>query len=452
MELKDMNVLVVGMGQTGKAVCDYLLKKDARIMISEVKESVEISDEVRERAVHVELGKHSKEVFERADLIVVSPGVPMNIEPIIKAREKGIKVIAEVELAFAELKGLIIGVTGSNGKSTTVTLIYKIISDSGANCFLCGNIGHPLISFVENSKDEDIYVVELSSFQLEGIEKFRPNISSVLNITPDHLDRYHDFGEYVEAKKRIFLNQKPEDFAVINLDDEVSSKFVGEIRAKLYFFSRRKEQAKGVYVKDGKIFLKDEDKREIMRVNDIPLKGIHNLENILASVAISKIAGVEPETMKKSIMEFKGLEHRMEYTGRIGEVVFYNDSKATNIDATLKSIQSFEKGIVIIMGGRDKGGNFAILEEEIKRRVKGIVLIGEAKQKIRKTYSWFSRMEDAGSMEEAVKIAFEMAKPSGIVLLAPGCASFDMFNNFEHRGEVFKNEVSKLVKYYEKNI
>ncbi len=450
MDLKDKKVLVVGMKETGKALCNYLLEKGARIMISDINEKIEIPEEIKEKAIYIELGKNTSQVFEKADLIVVSPGVPIYIEPISKAMEKGIKVIAEVELAFCELKGSIIGITGSNGKSTTATLTHKILSDSGKGAFLCGNIGTPLISFVKNSNEEDIYVIELSSFQLEGIEKFKPKISSILNITPDHLDRYHDFGEYVEAKKRIFINQSREDFAVINLDDPVSSKFDKEIKANLYFFSRERELKKGVFVREGKIYFRDYKEIEIMRTERISLIGIHNLENVLASVAISILAGVNKDGIEKSVMEFRGLEHRMEYTGRIGDVIFYNDSKATNVDATLKSVQSFDGSIVIIMGGRDKGGDFSILKDEIRKRVKGIVLIGEAKDKIKKTLSGICEMKDADDMGSAVRTAFEIATPSGIVLLAPGCASFDMFENFEHRGRVFKKEVLKLMKTHEK--
>ncbi len=450
MELKDRKVLVVGMGETGKALCNFLLEKGAKIMISEINEKADVPKEIRDRALYIELGRHKVNTFEKADLIVVSPGVPMYIEPILKAKERGVKVIAEVELAFLELKGKIVGITGSNGKSTTVSLTHKIISDSGRRAYLCGNIGTPLISFVKNSRDDDIYVVELSSFQLEGIEKFKPNISSILNITPDHLDRYHEFNEYVEAKKRIFINQLEEDFAVINLDDPVCSKFEKEINAKLHFFSRRRELERGAYVKDGKIYYKDEEDSEIMEVEKIPLIGVHNLENVLASIAISVLSGVEKNGIEKSVTEFRGLEHRMEYAGRIGNVVFYNDSKATNVDASLKSIQSFEGDIVIIMGGRDKGGDFSILKDEIKKRVKGIVLIGEAKEKIRRVLSGICEMKEVEDMGSAVKVAFEMAYPSGIVLLAPGCASFDMFRNFEHRGKVFKEEVLKLVNCHEK--
>lgn len=451
MDLKNRKVLVVGMKETGKALCEYLLEKDAKIIISEINEKVEIPQRIRDKALHIELGKHTTKTFEKADLIVVSPGVPMDIEPILKAKEKGIKVIAEIELAFDELKGLIIGVTGSNGKSTTVTLTHKIISDSGKRAYLCGNIGSPLISFVKNSREDDIYVVELSSFQLEGIEKFKPKISSILNITPDHLDRYHDFNKYVEAKKRIFFNQGKEDFAVLNMDDPITSKFYNKIKTNLYFFSRKKELEKGAFVRNGKIYYRDRDEGEIMKIERIPLIGVHNLENVLASATISILAGVEKEWIEKSVMEFRGLEHRMEYAGRIGDVIFYNDSKATNVDATLKSIQSFDRGIVVIMGGRDKEGDFTILKDEIKKRVKGIVLIGEAREKIRRTFSGICEMKEAESMGSAVKTAFEIASPSGIVLLAPGCASFDMFENFEHRGRVFKEEVLKLVNSNEKN-
>lgn len=450
MELKDRKVLVVGMGRTGKALCDFLLEKGAKIMLSEINERVEIPEEIRDRAIHIELGRHTVHTFEKADLIVVSPGIPIHIEPILKAKKKGVRVIAEIELAFLELRGKIVGITGSNGKSTTVSLTHKIISDSGRRAYLCGNIGNPFISFVKNSRDEDIYVVELSSFQLEGIEKFRPKISSILNITPDHLDRHKEFNEYVKAKKRVFINQYEEDFAVINLDDPVCSEFKKEIKARLYFFSRKRELERGAFVREGKIYYKDEEESKIMEVEKIPLIGVHNLENVLASITISVLSGVEKSGIERSVMEFRGLEHRMEYAGRVGNVVFYNDSKATNVDASLKSIQSFVGDIIVIMGGRDKGGDFSILKDEIKKRVRGIVLIGEAKSKIKKALSDICEMKEAKDMESAVKFAFEMAQPSGIVILAPGCASFDMFENFEHRGRVFKEEILKLVGYHEK--
>ncbi len=451
MDLKNKRVLVVGMKGTGKALCDYLLEKGAELMISEINEKAYIPEQIKEKAIYTEIGKHTPHVFEMADLIVVSPGVPIYIEPIKKAMEKGVKVISEIELAFYELKGSIIGITGSNGKSTTATLTHKIISDAGKKAYLCGNIGIPLISFVKNSKEEDIYVVELSSFQLEGIEKFKPKISSILNITPDHLDRYHDFQDYVNAKKRIFMNQDKEDFSVMNLDNPITSKLDKEIKASLFFFSREKETGKGAYLREGKIYFRDHEEIEIMKAERIPLIGVHNLENVLASVTISILAGVnDKESIEKSVMEFRGLEHRMEFSGKIGNVFFYNDSKATNVDATLKSIQSFDGNIVIIMGGRDKGGDFSILRDEIIKRVKGIVLIGEAKDKIKRTLSGICELKSADDMGSAVRIAFELATPSGIVLLAPGCASFDMFENFEHRGRVFKEEVLKLVKSYEK--
>ncbi|MGQ9617388.1 MAG: UDP-N-acetylmuramoyl-L-alanine--D-glutamate ligase [Candidatus Aminicenantia bacterium] len=451
MDLKNKKVLVVGIKETGNAVCEYLLKKGAKIMISEVKRNVEIPERIKSSAILIELGEHRLETFEKAELIVVSPGVSMELEPLKKAKEKGIKVISEIELAFMELKGLIIGITGSNGKSTTTTLTHKIISASGRRAFLSGNIGIPLITFVENSTNDDVYVVELSSFQLEGIEKFRPKISSILNITPDHLDRYHDFSDYVEAKRRILMNQKESDFAVLNLDDETTFQISKTSKAEIYFFSRKKEVERGSFVKNGKILFRDGKEMEIMEVEGISLMGVHNLENILASVAISILTGVETSIIRKSVMEFKGLEHRMEHVGRIGNVVFYNDSKATNVDATLKSIQSFEKGIVLIMGGRDKGGNFDTLREDIRKRVKGIVVIGEAKEKIKNSLKGLTEIKEADSIESAVITAFEMASPSGIVLLAPACASFDMFENFEQRGRVFKSEVLKLVKYHEKN-
>ncbi|MEW6456955.1 MAG: UDP-N-acetylmuramoyl-L-alanine--D-glutamate ligase [Acidobacteriota bacterium] len=444
-DYKGMNVLILGFGKSGEESFKFLLKRGATITVSDVNENIIVPDEYLKENVKFVFGPHKVEDFINKDMIVVSPGVSWDVEPLRVAREKGIRVIPEVQLAYENIKGNIIGITGSNGKSTTAALVHKILNYSGIPAFLAGNIGYPLVSFVDKSSEKDLIVTELSSFQLEGIENFRIKLSSILNITPDHLDRHRSFEEYVMAKKRIFLFQTKEDFSLFNSDDPVSFSLSKESRAKLMMFSRERVVEYGSFVRKEKIIFSDGIKeREIITIKEIPLKGIHNLENVLAAVPISALFVDDDEKIRNAIADFRGLEHRMEFVDEINGVEFYNDSKATNVDAALKSLQSFEKKVVAILGGRDKAGDFTKLRETVRGSTKAIILIGEARDKIRKALNGTTSFFEGTSMDEAVEKAYELSLPGDVVLLAPACASFDMFKNFEDRGMKFKESVFKL--------
>ena len=452
MNLEDKKVLVVGFGRTGQSLARFLLKKKTKIKVSEMKKQEELSQNIdswREKGIEFECGGHNLESFLEADLIVVSPGVPF-IPELKAAREKGIRIVSEIELAYKFLKGKIVGITGTNGKSTTATLTQKILKDGELEAFLAGNIGTPLIDFVENSRDDHIYVTEISSFQLYHIEEFKVDVSVLLNISPDHLDWHSTFDDYYEAKKRLVLSQKNEPKAILNRDDPLVWPLRKKIEPDVFAFSRKRKVSPGCYLQKERIVLSDTKKEELMKISEMPLFGVHNQENVMASVLVGHIFAVPISRMRESIRNFKGLEHRLEKVLTLKGVDFYNDSKATNIDATLKSVQSFDRKIILVMGGRDKGGDFKKLRKAIKDKVKRIILIGEAKEKIRGALDSIVEFSDSSSLEEAVAIGFSEAGPGEVVLLAPACTSFDMFENFEERGKVFKREVLNLEKSWRK--
>ncbi|MFQ6081729.1 MAG: UDP-N-acetylmuramoyl-L-alanine--D-glutamate ligase [Candidatus Aminicenantia bacterium] len=446
MEIKGKKILVVGLGRTGEAVAQFLVSREAKVKISELKTKEELGDKVyfwQQKGVEIEYGGHREESFLESDLIVVSPGVSL-LPEIKKAINKGIEVISEIELAFRFLKGKIVGITGSNGKSTTTTLVHKILNEAGLKSHLAGNIGFSLISFVDSSSEEDIYATEISSFQLKYIDQFKVNVSVILNITPDHLDWHPSFEDYYQTKKRLILTQNAEDYAILNADDPLTWSFRKEVTSQIFPFSRTKRLNRGSYIKDNKIIITNHKEQELIKVTQIPLVGVHNQENIMASALVAHLFNVPVSKIRESILNFKGLEHRMEKVTTINGVEFYNDSKATNVDATLKSLQSFDQDIILILGGRDKHGDFTKLREIVRQRVKRIILIGEAKEKIRRALERAVPLQAASSLKEAVILGFSSAQRGDIVLLAPACASFDMFENFEHRGRVFKEEVFKL--------
>jgi len=446
MNLKEKRALVVGLGRTGEAVCTFLLQRGARVKISEQKTAEELGNHFhswQKKGVEIESGGHKLHSFLEASVIIPSPGVPY-LSELEEAKNKGIPILSEIELAFRFLKGKVVGITGTNGKSTTATLAHNILTEGGFRSHLAGNIGIPLIQFVEQSHPEDIYVTELSSFQLKYVEKFRAAVSVFLNVSPDHLDWHIDFNDYYESKKNLFLKQKKEDTAILNRDDPPvwTLRNLGEFR--VYGFSQKSNLTRGCWIRNDWIILANEKQERLMKTGEVPLLGTHNRENIMASALVGYVFGVSPSTIKKSIKGFRGLEHRLEKVLALGKVEFYNDSKATNVDATLKSILSFDGPIILILGGRDKGGNFSLLKKPIKHRVKTIILIGEAKEKIEKSLNGTAPMMKASDLREAVYLAYSAAQPKGVVLLAPACTSFDMFQNFEERGRAFKTEVWAL--------
>jgi UDP-N-acetylmuramoylalanine--D-glutamate ligase len=363
----------------------------------------------------------------------------------VQARTLGENVIGEIELAVQFLRGCIVAITGSNGKTTTTTLAGKIVAAGGYPTVVGGNIGTPAISLVERATPETITVLEVSSFQLETIRTFRPKIAVVLNVTPDHLDRHRTLAAYTDAKARIFENQQAEDFAVLNADDSVCVGMASRTRAQVFWFSRKKEVQQGAYVHNGRVWFRGAaGQRETMLVSEIPLKGAHNVENVLAAVCVGALLGCAPERMRKAVRDFQAVEHRLEYVATIRGVEYYNDSKATNVDATIKALESFPANVHLILGGKDKGSDYSVLNDLLRRRVKRVYTIGAAAGKIESQIKSAVEIVHAETLENAVKRAGAAAQPGDIVLLAPACASFDQFQNYEHRGRVFKEVVEQL--------
>ncbi len=446
MKLQGTKALVVGLGRTGDAVCDFLMRKGAEVKISERSRPEDLGKKIEfwaKKGIEVEAGGHRLQSFLDADLIIPSPGVPY-IPELDEARKRGRKIISEIELAYRFLNGRIVGITGTNGKSTTATLSHKILYEGGLKSHLAGNIGTPLIQFVEKSRPDDVYVTELSSFQLRYINKFKASVSLLLNISADHLDWHTDFDDYYRAKKNLFINQDEGDRAILNRDYPSVWALRKLGKFKVYAFSQKGKVSRGCWIQENWIFLQNDIQERLMQTTETSLFGIHNRENIMAAALVGHVLGIPTSSIRKTIIGFKGLEHRLEKVGILGQVEFYNDSKATNVDATLKSIQSFSSPISLILGGRDKGGNFLQLRKPIQNNVKSIVLIGEASDKIQKSLNGTVPMEKASDLREAVRLAYSAASPKGIVLLAPGCTSFDWFQNFEERGKAFKKEVAAL--------
>ncbi len=446
-------VLVVGAARSGTAAAEFLLRAGARVVLSDLRRDEELIRSLarlqaiaaRSGELVLELGSHRRRSFAACDLVVVSPGVPSTLPELEASRARGIPIIAEVELACRHLEGTIIGITGSNGKTTTVTLASEILCASGLSARAAGNIGVPLIAFVPESRPEDIHVVELSSFQLEFVDRLHPAVAAILNLTPDHLDRHASFEEYAGIKRRIFANQTAADYAVLNADDRHTVAAQAGIRAVTTFFSRRQEVARGAFLRAGRAFYRDGDgETELFAVARVLMKGEHNLENALAACAVTLPVGAAPESAARIIGTFRGVEHRLEWVADIDGVSYYNDSKATNVDAALRALEAFPGNLLWIAGGRDKGGDFSLLEPAARRKVKHLVLVGEAAGKIREVLARAVEISEAPGLPEAVRLCRHLARPGDTVLLAPACASFDMFRNYEERGRVFKDAVRRL--------
>jgi len=447
IELRNKRVLVIGLARTGVATALFCAARGASVTATDTQTENELGNSIaplRGAGVRLELGGHRQEVLLDADLIVPSPGVPVDVPLLQAARAKGVCIWSEIELADHFRKGRLIGVTGSNGKTTTTTLIEHILKIAGFPTILAGNIGTPLISVVEHTNDATIAVVELSSFQLELIEMFRPNISVFLNLTPDHLDRHHTLEAYGAAKARIFANQTEADYAVLNADDAATAA-LAPAKPQVYWFSRKQRVAQGAFVREGEILFRREGAEEsILKLADIPLAGAHNVENVLASVVAARLAGAAGVAIARGVRSFAGVEHRLEFVAEIGNVRYYNDSKATNVDATLKALDAFPGRILVILGGKDKGSDYTLLRAALQEKAILALLIGAAAEKIEKQIAGSVAIERAGTLERAVETASHVATPGHIVLLAPACASFDQFQNYEHRGRVFKDLVHRL--------
>jgi UDP-N-acetylmuramoylalanine--D-glutamate ligase len=448
MELNNKRVLVVGLGKSGVASALFLKSRGARVTVSDSKPESELRNEILlllEHGITVETGGHGDRTFRGQDLIVVSPGVPADAPQLVQARNLGEPVIGEIELAARFMAGPIVAITGANGKTTTTALAGEIIAAGKFSTLIGGNIGTPAISLVDQAGPATWTVLEVSSFQLETIVEFRPRIAVILNITPDHLDRHKTFVNYVGAKARVFENQLADDFSVLNADEPTTAGLSDRTRAQLFWFSRNKEIEKGAFVRGEHIYFRDgHSEREIMPLADVPLKGAHNLENVLAGVSIGMLVGCQPEQICQAVRNFKAVEHRLEFVARVAGVDYYNDSKATNVDATSKALESFPANIHLILGGKDKGSDYTVLNELLRQRVKRVYTIGAAAAKIESQIQGAAEVEHAETLENAVRRASESAVPGDVVLLAPACASFDQFQNYEHRGRVFKETVQSL--------
>jgi UDP-N-acetylmuramoylalanine--D-glutamate ligase len=452
MELKDKRVLVVGLGKSGVASALFLKARGARVTVSDTKSGDELRNEIPallDHGITVETGGHGERTFREQDLIVVSPGVPVDAPLLQQARSLGEVVIGEIELASRFLPGPIIAITGSNGKTTTTTLTGEILTAGGLQTLVGGNIGTPAISLAERAKRETVIVLEVSSFQLETIQTFRPRIALVLNVTPDHLDRHRTLETYVNAKARIFENQGRDDFALLNADDAICAGMASRTQAQVFWFSRQKEVEYGSWVHDGKILFRGGTQQyEIMQVAEVPLKGAHNLENVLAAVCAGALMGCSAGKIRQAVRDFKAVEHRLEFVATIRGVDYYNDSKATNVDATIKALESFPGSIHLILGGKDKGSDYSLLSDLLRQRVKRVYTIGAAAEKIESQIvsqrQGGPELVHAETLENAVRKANAVAQPGDVVLLAPACASFDQFKSYEHRGRTFKEVVRGL--------
>jgi UDP-N-acetylmuramoylalanine--D-glutamate ligase len=451
MNVAGKKVLVVGAARSGIASAKFLNERGAIVALTDEKPIEKWSPAalaLKELGIGLLPGEPPSWLLDQLELVVVSPGVPATIIPIRYAERAGAEVIGEVELAFRYLKGRVIAITGSNGKTTTTSLIGELLRDSGLTVQVGGNIGKALIGMVESSREDGWSVVELSSFQLETIKSFHPAIALVLNVTPNHMDRYETFKDYAAAKHRIFMNQTASDVAVLNADDEVVSSWANGLKANVVMFSVRNELADGVFLRGSNLISRSRsDEQLLVDIREMKLRGLHNVENVAAAIAAGLAAGANVESMRETVKQFDPVEHRLEFVAEIEGVKFYNDSKATSVDATLKALEAFAQDsgkVVLILGGKGKKAPYAPLASLIKASARKLVLIGEDAETIATELGEYAPFERAGEMKDAVMRAFTAAEKGDVVLLAPACASFDMFESFEHRGRVFKSEVLNL--------
>ena len=438
-------MVVVGAARSGVAAAELLVRRGARVTLSEARASLDAADRLRALGVTLELGGHEASTFARADLVVVSPGVPVEQPVFDVARARGVEVIGELELAWRWLKGRVIAITGTKGKSTTTTLIGRMLGADGRAVLVGGNIGVPLSGQVDQSTPESVHVVETSSFQLETTTSFRPWIAVWLNFAADHLDRHPSIDAYAAAKARIFANQQPDDWAVINADDATVVQHASGAQSRVVTYSLGGSLTEGFVVsRDWIVRRTTTGDERLFPVNAVELTGRHMLNNVLAAAAAAHVAGVPSAAMVEALRGFHGLPHVMEPAGRVRGVRFVNDSKATNVEAARRSIESFERGVVPIIGGRFKGGDLRDLREPLATHGRAVIAIGEAAPLVRAALADLLPVTEAASMRDAVEKGFEAAAPDGVVLLAPACASFDWFRDYAERGEVFKNEVKRL--------
>lgn len=450
LNVKDKKVLVVGIARSGIAVAKFLLEQGSRVVLTDTKSLAELAGTLREipaGSVEIIAGRQPEITPGAYDFLVVSPGVPLTIPPIQRAFELGLPVLSELELAYWYARSPIVAITGTNGKTTTTTLIGEIFKNAGISTCVGGNIGLPLVLEVGRYGPEDVIVAEVSSFQLECIQSFKPKVSILLNFTPDHLDRHGTMENYIAAKARIFENQDSGDYTILNYDDPGVAALRTKTPGKVIFFSRQHKLEEGIFVENGNIILKlGATASQVCSTKDVFIKGAHNLENALAAAAAAAVMGVPAELIGRTLRNFRGVAHRLELVAEIDGVKFINDSKGTNPDASIKALEAYDEPIVLLAGGRNKGSDFSEFARKVKDKVRTLVVLGECKAEIREAVSktGFTAIYEAEDFDEAVRIAAEKSEAGQIVLLSPACASWDMFKNFEERGERFKEVVSSL--------
>lgn len=449
MDVRGKNILIIGLARSGIAAALELKKMGAKVTGSDVKPREALKDigHLETLGINLVCGGHPLKLLEGCDLVVVSPGVPSDLAILEEARKRDISVISELELGYCFAKAPIIAVTGTNGKTTTTTLIGEILKNDGRNITVAGNIGIPLIREIDEDGQKDYLVVEVSSFQLENILHFKPKISVILNITEDHINRHKTFENYIEAKARIMENQDEGDYTVLNFDDPIVTSLAKRAKSRVVFFSRQQELERGIFVKNGVIVIKENGNMyPILKTKELGIKGSHNLENALAAVSIAWLTRVNLNNMAETLKDFHGVEHRLEYVATIDGVKYINDSKGTNPDAAAKAVEAMEEPIVLIAGGYDKKSDFKDFVKSFEGKVKKVILIGATAGIIEKTAreNGFFDTQRAKSMQEAVGMASQSACPGDVVLLSPACASWDMFENFEERGRIFKEAVHSL--------
>ena len=449
MKLSHKKVLVVGLGKSGLSAARYLSKEGAIVTVSDLKEEAELDRallyEALQLGIDLETGRHRQETFLNADMIIVSPGVPLDIGPLRAASEAGIPILGEMELAVRLMHTPLLAVTGTNGKSTATALLGSILKSAGLKVFVGGNIGPPLMDYVAGSWRADYAVVEVSSFQLDTMENFSPMIALLLNISPDHLDRYPDYDTYVQSKLKIFRNQGPGQYAILNDDDAVLSRFEPPGGVTILRYGRDKKPNRHAFIEER--FLKAHlpgEKEASFGMERFKLPGRHNQENLMGVVLMGLALGIEPKVIQRTLEQFQGLPNRLEHVGTIGGVGFYNDSKATNVDAAVRSVTTFDRPILLIAGGRHKGADYSPLVRASKGRVRKAIFLGEAKHLLAESFDGVIPFTLAEDLRDALSQAFSYAEPDDVVLLAPACSSFDMFIDYAHRGRVFREEVERL--------
>ncbi len=450
-DVRGMTVSVIGAARSGVAVAELLSRRGAAVFVSDSAPPAKLSDELarlRALGIPAETGAHTSRVLD-ADLLVVSPGVPSSLPLLREASGRGIRVVSELEVASWFCPGTIVAITGTNGKTTTTALLGRMLEDARIPCVVAGNIGTAFSSVVGELDDRSVAVLEVSSFQLDHVDRFHPKISVILNITPDHLDRYeHNFALYKASKARVFANQQEDDVVIYNDDDPETRAVIQERqnrRVRALPFSAVRPLVEGAFAEGGELVTVSGGRRSvIVSTADISIRGTHNLYNSMAATLAAQALGASIPSLRATLRNFKGVEHRLEFVRELDGVRYINDSKATNVDSVWYALQAFEEPLIVLIGGRDKGNDYSRLLEPVKRRVKAVVAIGESAAKVSQAFSEVTNVVSAGSMEEAVRLAKGLAASGDVVLLSPACASFDWFRNYEHRGEVFKQLVNAL--------